>query len=418
MIILSIGNEILFGKTVNTNASFMADQLYKIGIEVEKVITIGDQKSEIENTLNQAFQKTDLVIATGGLGPTKDDITKKVISDYFNTSLIVHQPTLDRITKMFKERGYALTEVNQKQAEVPENAIVLKNDHGTAPGLWIESNGKTLVIMPGVPFEMKSIFTNEVIPLLKKKYNEDRMIIHKEIITAGIGESNLSDMIEHWELALPKHLTLAYLPTPGKLLLRFTGRGVKSQEKELLEEMESQMVLLKKIAGTHIISTENESLVEVIGKWFIKHKKKLAVAESCTGGYLAHLITAVPGASEFFEGGLVSYSNTIKREILNVRELNLKKHGAVSEFVVNDMAINSMGLFDVDYTIAISGIAGPNGGAPEKPVGTVWIAVASPTKIVAEKFQFGTQGGREVVIHRAAHSALYMLYKLLKGYYL
>lgn len=418
MIILSIGNEILFGKTVNTNASFMADQLYKIGIEVQKVVTISDQKSEIETTLNQLFQETDLVIATGGLGPTKDDITKTVISDYFNTPLIVHQPTLERITKMFKERGYVLTEVNQKQAEVPENALVLKNEHGTAPGLWIESNGKILVIMPGVPFEMRSIFSNEVIPLLKKKYNEDRMIIHKEIITAGIGESNLSDLIEPWELALPKHLTLAYLPTPGKLLLRFTGRSVKSQEKELLEELESQMVELKKIAGKHIISTENESLVEVIGKWFIKHKKKLAVAESCTGGYLAHLITAVPGASEFFEGGLVSYSNNIKREILNVRELNLKKHGAVSEFVVNDMAINSMGLFDVDYTIAISGIAGPNGGTPEKPVGTVWIAVASPTKIVAEKFQFGTQGGREVVIHRSAHSALFMLYKLLNGDYL
>ena len=417
MIIVSIGNEILYGKTVNTNAPFISDQLNKIGIEVQKVITISDQKSAIESTLNQVFLESDLVIVTGGLGPTKDDITKNVICEYFKTPLIIHQPTLDHITQMFKDRGYALTEVNQKQAEVPQNASVLKNNNGTAPGLWIENNGKILVVLPGVPFEMKSIFTNEVIPLLKKKYDTDKIIIHKEIITAGIGESNLSDLIETWELSLPEYLSIAYLPKPGQLLLRLTGRGSKSQENQLIEELASQIVLLKKIASKHIISTENESLIEVIGKWFIKNKKRLAVAESCTGGYLSHIITSLPGSSQFYEGGLIAYSNNVKREILNVREQNLKKHGAVSEFVVNDMAINSMGLFDVDYTIAISGIAGPSGGTPEKPVGTVWIAVASPTNIVAEKFNFGTQGGREVVIQRATQSALYMLYNLIKNNY-
>lgn len=415
MIIVSIGNEILFGKTVNTNASFIADQLYKMGIEVQKVITIGDQKGEIQETLQQVFQETDLVLVTGGLGPTKDDITKNVVCDYFKIPLVMHQPTLDHISKMFKDRGFTLTEVNRKQAEIPENAIVLQNDNGTAPGLWIEQNGKILIMMPGVPFEMKAIFSKNVIPLLEKRINPNSIIIHKEIITAGIGESALSEIIESWEVALPKHLTLAYLPAPGKLLLRFTGRALKGEEIKLQQELESQIQQLKKLAGKHIISTNNESIAEVIGKMLVKSKKRLAVAESCTGGYLAHLITAVPGASEFFEGGLVSYSNNVKRDILNVRELNLKKHGAVSEFVVNDMAINSMGLFDVDYTIAISGIAGPSGGTPEKPVGTVWIAVASPTKIIAEKFNYGTQGGREVVIQRAAGTALYMLFNQLKS---
>lgn len=415
MIIVSIGNEILFGKTVNTNASFIADQLYKMGIEVQKVITIGDQKGEIQGTLQQVFQETDLVLVTGGLGPTKDDITKNVVCDYFKIPLVMHQPTLDHISKMFKDRGFALTDVNRKQAEIPENAIVLQNDNGTAPGLWIEQNGKILIMMPGVPFEMKAIFSKNVIPLLQKKINPNSIIIHKEIITAGIGESALSEIIESWEVALPKHLTLAYLPAPGKLLLRFTGRALKGEEIKLQQELESQIQQLKKLAGKHIISTNNESIAEVIGKMLVKSKKRLAVAESCTGGYLAHLITSVPGASEFFEGGLVSYSNNVKRDILNVRELNLKKHGAVSEFVVNDMAINSMGLFDVDYTIAISGIAGPSGGTSEKPVGTVWIAVASPTKIIAEKFNYGTQGGREVVIQRAAGTALYMLFNQLKS---
>lgn len=415
MIIVSIGNEILFGKTVNTNASYIAEQLYKIGIEVQKVITIGDQKEEIQKTLQQVLQETDLVLVTGGLGPTKDDITKNVVCDYFKISLVMHQPTLDHISKMFKDRGFVLTDVNRKQAEIPENAIVLQNDHGTAPGLWIEQNGKIVIMMPGVPFEMKAIFSKNVIPLLEKKINANTIIIHKEIITAGIGESALSEMIESWEVALPKHLTLAYLPAPGKLLLRFTGRGVKGEEMKLQQELEQQLNQLKKLAGKHIISTHNESIAEVIGKMLVKSKKRLAVAESCTGGYLAHLITIVPGASEFFEGGLVSYSNNVKREILNVRELNLKKHGAVSEFVVNDMAINCMGLFDVDYTIAISGIAGPSGGTPDKPVGTVWIAVASPTKIIAEKFNYGTQGGREVVIQRAAGTALYMLFNQLKS---
>lgn len=417
MIIISIGNEILFGKTINTNASFIADQLYAIGIEVQKVITIADDKEQISNTLKAAFSEADLVVMTGGLGPTKDDITKQVICDYFEVGQSIDEKTLQEITVMFERRGFILNEINRMQASIPNGSIPLSNKNGTAPGLWIEKGDQILVAMPGVPFEMKAIVEREMIPLLKKRYDKNHSVIHKEIVTAGIGESALSELVEQWELALPKHITLAYLPSPGKLMLRLTGRSEKDKEPLLNQELENQIDQLKLIAKKHIISDHNESLEEVIGKILIQKRAKMAVAESCTGGYLSHLITAVPGASRYFEGSIVSYSNEVKKGILNVRELNLKKHGAVSEYVVNDMAINTMGLFDVDYTISISGIAGPDGGTPEKPVGTVWIAVANPTKVVAEKFTFGVEGGREVIIQRAARTALYMFYKLLKGYY-
>ena len=417
MIIISIGNEILFGKTINTNASFIADQLYTIGIEGQKVISIADDKEQIFNTITSAFTETDLIVMTGGLGPTKDDITKQVICDYFHVGQKTDDTTLKEIQAMFQRRGFTLNEINRLQASIPEGAIALSNKNGTAPGIFMEKDQKILIAMPGVPFEMKSIVTNELIPLLKNRFQNHHIVIHKEIITAGIGESALSELIEPWELALPKHITLAYLPSPGKLMLRLTGRSDHGEEKILNEELEHQLTLLKKISKSYIISDQNQALEEVIGTLLKQKKGKMAVAESCTGGYLAHLITSVPGSSEYFEGGLVSYSNHIKKEILNVRELNLKKHGAVSEFVVNDMAINTMGLFDVDYTIAISGIAGPSGGTPEKPVGTVWIAVADPVKVIAEKFTFGSEGGREVVIQRAARAALYMFYKLLKGFY-
>jgi nicotinamide-nucleotide amidase len=413
MIIISIGNEILNGKTINTNASFIAEQLFNIGIEVDKVITIGDHKEQIFETLTTAFQETDLVIMTGGLGPTKDDITKQVICDFFNVNQVINEKTRTEIQQMFEKRGFKLNEINRLQASIPEGSIPLSNKNGTAPGLWIEKEGKYFIAMPGVPFEMKAIVSREMIPMLRQHYPFQKVIIHKELITAGIGESALSELIEKWELALPGHLTLAYLPATGKLMLRLTGRAEKGMDVPLKKELDDQIKKLKTIAGKYIISDQSENLEEVIGKLLMKKRGKLAVAESCTGGYLAHLITSVPGASQYFEGGIVSYSNEVKHSILNVRELNLKKHGAVSEFVVNDMAINTMGLFDVDYTVAISGIAGPAGGTPEKPVGTVWIAVADPMKVIAEKFTFGTEGGREVIIQCAARTALYMLYKLL-----
>jgi nicotinamide-nucleotide amidase len=407
MYIINIGNELLFGKTINTNASFIAEKLYATGIEVKKNIVIADEPGTISKTIADAFRETDWIISTGGLGPTKDDMTKNVIAQYFEVGLEVHQATLDTVIKMFAERGLEASEMNRKQAEIPVGAIVLPNKNGTAPGLWIEKHGKTLIALQGVPFEMQALMTESVIPLLKQKYQGIHGVVHQNILTTGIGESALAQKIEDWENALPKNITLAYLPSPGQVVLRLTARA--ENETAAKKMIENQLPALFNIIRPCLVSTENESIIEVIAKILIKNKKRVAVAESCTGGYISHLITSFPGSSQFFEGAMVSYSNEIKRNILNVREVNLKKHGAVSEMVVTDMAINTMSLFETDYAIATSGIAGPTGGTEDKPVGLVWIAVATPTKVITQKFLFGKSGGREVIIKRAAMAALNML---------
>ena len=407
MHILNIGNELLFGKTINTNAAFIAEKLTEIGIEAEKLIVIADNPEAIFKTISDCFKETDWIITTGGLGPTKDDMTKNVIAKYFDVGFEVHQPTLETVIKMFADRGMEAGEINRKQADIPVGAVVLPNKNGTAPGLWMEKNGKTLIALQGVPFEMQAILFESVIPLLKEKYKGIHAIVHKNILTSGIGESLLAEKIEDWEDALPKNITLAYLPSPGQVMLRLTARA--EHEEEAKQAIEAQLPALIKMIHPYLVSTEDETLVEEVSKLLKKSKNKLAVAESCTGGYISHLITSLPGSSQFFAGSIVSYSNEIKRDILNVRETNLKKHGAVSEFVVNDMAINTMSLFETDYTIATSGIAGPGGGTEEKPVGLVWVAVATPTRVVTQKFLFGKYGGREVVIKRAAMAALNML---------
>jgi len=407
MYIINIGNELLFGKTINTNAAYIAEKLYETGIEVEKIMVIPDSPETIFKTLTDVFKETDWIITTGGLGPTKDDMTKKVIAQFFEVDLELDNTTLEFLKKMFRERGWELDEVNRKQAEIPEGSLALTNKNGTAPGIWIEKNGKTLIALQGVPFEMQAILIESVIPLLKEKYKGTHAVVHKNILVCGIGESALAQKIEGWESALPKEATLAYLPSPGQVLLRLTARAAK--ESIAKQVIENQLPPLFEIINPYLVSTEGETLVEIVSELLKKNRKKLAVAESCTGGYIAHLITSLPGSSQFFEGGIVSYSNEIKRNILNVRESNLKNQGAVSELVVNDMAMNIMSLFETDYAIAVSGIAGPDGGTDEKPIGLVWIAVATPTKIVTQKFLFGKNGGREVIIKRAAMAALNML---------
>jgi len=407
MHIINIGNELLFGKTINTNAAFIAEKLTETGVEVQKSIVIADAPDAILQAITDSFKETDWLITTGGLGPTKDDKTKNVIAQYFNLEFEVHQPTLETVVKMFEDRGLEASEINRKQAEIPAGATVLHNKNGTAPGLWIEKEGKTLIALQGVPFEMQAILLESVIPLLKEKYKGAHAVVHKNILTSGVGESLLAQKIEDWENALPQHLSLAYLPSPGQVLLRLTARA--EEEKLAKTAIEEQLPALVKIIQPYLVSTEGESLVEVVAKLLKNRKKKLAIAESCTGGYISHLITSLSGSSLFFEGSIVSYSNEIKQDVLNVRETNLKKHGAVSEFVVNDMALNTMSLFEVDYAVATSGIAGPNGGTEEKPIGLVWIAVATPTRVVTQKYLFGKNGGREVIIKRAAMAALNML---------
>lgn len=407
MILINIGDELLIGQVVNTNAAFIGQQMSAAGFELTDVITIGDDGQAIRDTVTSSLAKTDVVIMTGGLGPTKDDITKKIICDIFQRELVMDEPTLQHVTEIFASRGMDLTETNRQQALVPQGCTVLSNPLGTAPGLWIEQDGKVLIALPGVPFEMEKLIKDEVMPRLEAHKKDQHAILYRVIQCTNISESGLSDLLENFEKQLPSELKLAYLPKPGIIRLRLTARGDNKESlKALLDQHFNE---LKKLTTKYAFTDEDIEIEEVVGRLLTKTGKTLATAESCTGGYVAHLITSVPGSSRYFQGSLVSYSNDIKRDLLNVREDNLKRRGAVSEQVVSDMALNAMGLFDVDYTIATSGIAGPDGGTKDKPVGTVWIAVATPVRLTTHEFHFGSRTGRKQIIERAARAALNML---------
>jgi nicotinamide-nucleotide amidase len=377
------------------------------GFSLTDVLTIGDNGDDIRQTVSAALAKTDVVLMTGGLGPTKDDITKKVICDIFQRSLVMDEPTLEHVTQLFAARGMELTDTNRDQALVPDGCTVLYNPTGTAPGLWMEDNGKVLIALPGVPFEMEHLIKEEVMPRLKNRDERHHAIEYRVLQCTGITESGLSDLLVDYERELPAELKLAYLPKPGIIRLRLTGQS--DDREKLLEMLDEQFQKLKELTKEYAFTDEDIELEEVVGRLLVKANKTLAMAESCTGGYIAHLITKVPGSSRYFQGSLVSYSNEVKRDLLNVREDNLKHRGAVSEQVVSDMALNAMGLFDVDYTIATSGIAGPDGGTAQKPVGTVWIAIATPVRLITKEFHFGSRTGRQQIVERAAHAALNML---------
>jgi nicotinamide-nucleotide amidase len=407
MILINIGDELLIGQVVNTNAAFIGQQMTAAGFELTDVITIGDDGPAIREAVERSISKTDVVLMTGGLGPTKDDITKKVICDIFQRKLVIDEATLKQVTEMFAARGMELTETNRQQAAVPEGCVVLTNTLGTAPGLWLEKDGKVLISLPGVPFEMEKLIKDEVLPRLKAGKFRSSSLLYKVVQCTNITESGLSDMLEEYEKQLPEGFKLAYLPKPGIIRLRLTAEG--NDTEQMQTTLDQQFDLLKQQVAEYAFTDEDIELEEVVGRLLVKTGKTMATAESCTGGYIAHLITSVPGSSRYFQGSLVSYSNDIKRDLLNVREDNLKRRGAVSEPVVSDMALNAMGLFDVDYTIATSGIAGPDGGTPEKPVGTVWIAVATPVRLATKEFRFGSRMGRKQIIERAARAALNML---------
>lgn len=413
MIIITIGDELLIGQVINSNSAYIAEQLTLSGFPVQETLVVKDSEEDIHRAISQGFEKTDLLVLSGGLGPTKDDITKGVICRYFGTTLTEDAASLERITKLFGERGMAVSESNRSQAEVPKESIVLPNYNGTAQGILIEKSGKVLAALPGVPFEMKRMLKEELIPHLIEKIKPEHFIIHRVVQTIGIGESALSDLLEPWEKQLPPHIKLAYLPRLGIVRLRLTG--TEKDKVKLERELQEEVDKLTAIASDYIWSYEDNQLEEVVGRLLKKKRATLALAESCTGGYLSHLITSVPGSSAYFKGAVVSYSDEVKRGVLNVREQNLKKYGSVSEAVVTDMALNVMNLLDVDYSVAISGIAGPDGGTEEKPIGTVWIAVATTTRFVTKLFHFGSVGGRELIIQRAAVAALNMLRKELVG---
>ena len=402
--IISIGDELLVGQVVNTNATWIAQHLHETGIPVKQISAISDDAEEIKKALDLAFSRADVILVTGGLGPTKDDITKHTLCAYFDTRLVFHQPSYDNIVRLFGGRGLKISEVNRKQAEIPANCIPLLNPNGTAPGMWFEKDKKILVSLPGVPFEMEAMIEKYVLPRLAGEDNE-RIVAHKTILTQGIGESYLSELIKEWEENLPANMKLAYLPQPGLVRLRLTAYG-ESKEK-ILNEIDNQVSTLQQIIPGLIFGYGNDTMEQVVGRLLKEKHVTLSTAESCTGGYLAHMITSVPGSSEYYAGSVIAYSNEVKQEFLGVKEDSLRKYGAVSEEVVKEMAEGARHHLKTDFAVSISGIAGPDGGTLEKPVGTVWIAVASKTGITAQKFMFGEHRGRN--IRRAALAGLNML---------
>jgi len=404
--IISIGDELLIGQVVNTNASWIASELVKNGIEVGRITAIKDSKSEIFEALNSSIE--NIVLFTGGLGPTKDDITKGVLCNYFDSKLIFHTPTFDHIKSLFGKRNYPVTEVNKNQALIPDKCIPLFNQYGTAPGMWFETDAKVVVSMPGVPFEMKSLVTNELIPRLKQRF-QAKNIIHRTIMTIGVGESMLAEKIADWENDLPNHIKLAYLPQPGIVRLRLSTQS--NNYDSSFSEIESQISKLQNIIPDKIFGFDDSSLEEVVGNLLAEKGRTLSTAESCTGGYIAHLITSIAGSSNYFTGSVVSYANDVKVKQLNVDPSDIETYGAVSKEVVEQMAIGGRKLLNTDYCLATSGIAGPDGGTEDKPVGSVWIALASPMEVKSRLFQFGEHRGRN--IHRSALAALNMLRKEL-----
>ena len=406
--IITIGDEILIGQIVDTNSAFLAKEFNKIGISIFQITSVQDDKAHILKALEEAEGNADIIIITGGLGPTKDDITKLTLCEYFDDHLVENQDVLTHIEWLFETYiSTPISDMNRHQALVPSRAKVLKNRFGTAPGMWIENNGKTFVSLPGVPYEMKALITHEVIPALRNKYKFP-FIKHKTLLTYGLGESAIAARIEAWEDALPDFIKLAYLPNLGKVRLRLSG---KSMDKELLDtELAKQIqLLIPQIADIFVGFEEELSLEAIIGKQLTALNKTIAVAESCTGGQIAKAITANSGASAYFKGSVVSYATESKVNVLDVSEADIANHSVVSQQVVEAMAKNVRNLFNADYGISTTGNAGPSKGDSDADVGTVWIGIATKDAVYSEVFNFGNH--RDKVIMKATNKAFEMLQK-------
>jgi nicotinamide-nucleotide amidase len=384
--IITIGDELLIGQVIDTNSAWMAQELNKAGFWVNRRVAIGDGRDDILKALEEESAGADVILITGGLGPTADDITKNVLCEYFNSTLIVNEEALENVknifTKIFKR---PIIERNLKQAEVPAACTVIQNKRGTAPGMLFEKNEKIFVSMPGVPYEMKGMMTEDVIPFLKNRF-VTHYISHRTLLTAGVGESSLADHISEFESALPSHIKLAYLPGYGMVRLRLTANSIQADGLE--KELDHAFNKLKSLVKEWMVTDEDITLQEALGKLLTTQKRTVSTAESCTGGYVAHLITSIPGSSAYFHGSVIAYDNEIKRKMLDVDPAVLSVHGAVSEETVKAMVHGAIRNLKTDFAIATSGIMGPGGGSEEKPVGTVWIAAGDAHEIYTRKLWF------------------------------
>lgn len=407
--IITIGDELLIGQVVDTNSAWMAQELNKLGIHVQHRVAVGDVWEDIWQALDDESSRSELVLITGGLGPTADDITKQLLCEYFKGKMVVHEPTLQRITYIFEKLlKRPMIERNAQQAEVPDICTVLENEQGTAPGMLFERDGRIFISLPGVPHEMKWLMEHKVLPLLPRYFTMGA-IEHRTLLTAGIGESFLAEKISDIEASLPPHIRLAYLPNYGMVRLRLSASGDNTAS--LQEEIDNYFHLLKERAGEFLVADEDIPIELAIGRMLQQQGKTLATAESCTGGYIAHLVTSHAGSSAYFNGSVVSYANSVKTRVLHVSEQVLRTEGAVSEATVRQMASGVRELMQTDYAIAVSGIMGPGGGSETKPTGTVWIAVADTTTVQAQLFRFRYDRRRN--IEMTAHTALNMLRRFI-----
>ena len=406
--IITIGDEILIGQIVDTNSAWMAQALNTIGVKVKQITSVSDNREHILAALNEASKRAHLVLITGGLGPTKDDITKATLCDYFGGGLIFSDLQYAQVEKLFRSFGREVTEINRKQAEIPERCELIVNYNGTAPGMWFEKDGIYYMSMPGVPYEMKAMMETQVIPKIRNAFSLP-VIVHRTFLTQGIGESVLSEMITDWEDALPNHMKLAYLPSPGMVRLRISAHG--ENEMHVSAEIEEQAKELYKHIGNYIYGEGEETLEAIILNILKKDKKTLSLAESCTGGNISHLLTSIPGASDAFVGGAVVYTNTMKVDVLGVLPQTITDYGVVSEEVVREMAKGAIQKFNSDFAIAVSGVAGPGADKDGNPVGSVWIAIAGKDFTEAKKFQFSTNRERNITM--SSYAALNYLRKQL-----
>jgi|LauGreDrversion4_2_1035121.scaffolds.fasta_scaffold328956_1 nicotinamide-nucleotide amidase len=409
--IITVGDELLIGQVVDTNSAWLGQILNKYNIKIKRIHSISDDALEIKSCLANCLERSELIIITGGLGPTKDDITKKTLAEFFNSDMVINQSVLAQLETYFKNRGRQMLEINQMQAEVPSVCRVLTNALGTAPGMWFDSNNKVVISLPGVPFEMKHIFEHEALPLIAQQFKMPAFV-HRTLVSFNVPESLLAKQIEDIEDSLPTQIKLAYLPSLNTVRLRLSGSALDNDD-NIVQLLDHYVQLIKDRMGKAIVSDQDETLSQTVFNQLSQLNQTLSVAESCTGGYISHQLTQIPGASKVFVGSVISYSNSVKHHQLGVESTLFETVGAVSEQVVTQMVTGVRERLQTDYAIAISGIAGPEGGSEDKPVGTVFIGVSSAKSHVVNRFHFS--GNRMQIIERSNNMALAMLLEMIQA---